>query len=246
MRKVEDLIEEDEGYFGPGTDLAISLAAVFMLMIAIKVSVEQARRGSYEIEAVRANQMRLVDALSSYYGTPREDLGEEHYGILIGKGSVASDPDIDIRNEATLQRLSFGSHVLFAPDRVELLPAGRAVLKVVGEVLSTKLDHVREIHIQGHADRLKSKTYGSNLELASQRAITVYHALTDYGIDPSCAIMSAASFGDYVPVQRTKSEGPYSQERLAKDNDTPGKRRVNRRIEIVLIYRDARSSSRAK
>ena len=243
MKKLEDLLEEDEGYFGPGTDLAISLAAVFMLMIAIKVSVDQARKGSFEIEAIRSNQMRLVDTLSSYYGTARKDLGEEHYGILIQEGSVSSSPDIDIRNEATLQRISFGSHVLFEPDEVDLLPAGQAILKVVSDVISAELDHVREIHIQGHADRFRSKTYRSNLELAAQRAMTVYHTLKDYGIDPSRTIMSATSFGEYVPVQRTRTEGPYSDERLAKDNDAPGERRMNRRIEIVLIYRDARTST---
>jgi flagellar motor protein MotB len=67
--------------------------------------------------------------------------------------------------------------------------------------------------------------------------MTVYQALESSGIDPARSIMSATSFGDYVPVTRSRSDAGYSRARLLADHDQPTKQRLNRRIEVVLIYR---------
>jgi flagellar motor protein MotB len=238
MNKLESLVNEDEGFFGPGTDLAISLVAVLLLMIAIRSSLdEKNRRGQLEIEATLRNQMHLVDALAARYGTQREEIGPDLYGISIRKDSAASGPDIRIQNDATLQRISFSSNVLFQPDEVELSPQGQAVLRIMGEVLRSHIEQIQEIQIQGHADPAPSRRYSSNLELAAYRGMTVFRTLQGAGIDPRSSMMSATTFGEYVPVQRRISGDSYSPQQLLYDNNSVEKRELNRRIEVLLIYR---------
>lgn len=234
--RTEDLLVEDEGYFGPGTDLAVALAAFFMLLIAIRTGLDQTQRGQLEIQALLADQLSVVDTLAGYYGTRRMDLDENTYGISIRQNGPATAPDITIRNDVTLQRISFGSHVLFDSDKAQLLPRGRSVLWVLGRILGQKLDRIQEIQIQGHADLLPSKAYSSNLELASHRAMNVYQTLQEFGIDPVRTIMSATSFGEYVPVHRAL-DPDYSTGKLWAANDDAVEQTLNRRIEILLIYR---------
>lgn len=245
MRRLEEILNEDEGYFGPGTDLAISLAAVLLLMIAIRSSLDDQNRRGLEIESILRNQVRLVDAIAEHYGTQRQEIGSDLYGISIRQGSLRSAPDITIQNDATLQRISFSSNVLFPPDEVKLSQQGQAILQVMGEVLRDQVEHIQEIQIQGHADPATSQRYSSNLVLAAHRAMTVFRSLQDAGIDPRTSMMSATTFGEYVPVQRRISGGPYSPERLAQDNDSSSERELNRRIEILLIYRRLDTSEMA-
>lgn len=240
MRRIESFIGDDQSFFGPGSDLAISLVAVLVFILAIKIGGEQKelrnRQGrQIEIETILAHQMRLVDAIAEHYGTVRRNLAANSYGISIRGNS--SLPDILVQNDVTLQRIRFGSHVLFHSDGIALLPEGKASLAAISEVLVKELDHIKEIQVQGHADSLVTKNYTSNLELAARRAMVVYEALQALGIDPARSIMSATSFGEYVPVQRKSSDRSYSKRQLEIDNSTPQKQRFNRRIEIVLVYR---------
>jgi outer membrane protein OmpA-like peptidoglycan-associated protein len=272
MRRVEEVLGEDEGFFGPGTDLAISLAAVLLLMIAIKSSLdERERRARFELEArlraqtalaeqerksrleigsklhqgqleikeVLDNQAHLVEALAGRYGAPYRTVAPNTYAITLSSTTGEDTPDIVIHNDATLQRISFGSHVLFDGDQIKLLMRGNSMLKELSGVLLAdgRLEHIQEIQIQGHADPEPSHAYSSNLELAAHRAMTVFLTLQAFGIDPRYSMMSATTFGEYVPVQRRFWDGPYSPEQLAADNDSFTERMMNRRIEILLFYR---------
>jgi flagellar motor protein MotB len=245
MSSRDAFLAEDEGFFGPGTDLAISLAAILILVVSIRAHIDnREKHAQLEIESILRNQVRLVDAIASYYRTQKRVLGHESgsekgdlYGIFI-PGSIDSlVPDITFRNDATLQRISFGSHILFEPDEVRLLPQGESILRELGQVLHGEIETIQEIHIQGHADLRRSTKYNSNLELAARRSMTVYLALKDAGINPVHTIMSAASFGEYVPVKRDVTARDYSADRLTQDNDSPHDQLLNRRIEILLNYR---------
>jgi outer membrane protein OmpA-like peptidoglycan-associated protein len=272
MSRSDELLREEDGLFGPGWDLAISLIAVLVLAVAIEaVARRQDQRvaqgqqqslacklgsqadriasletdlsrhqrheheGELEIRAIMASQLRLVGAIANHYGTVPRQLSANVYGITIDAASTL--PDITVRDEATLQRISFGSHVLFKSDDVVLLPEGAAVLQAFSTALQGELDAVKEIGIQGHADLLTPRSFPTNLELAARRAMTVFFALQRFGIDPARSIMSATSFGEFVPVARGSSGEPYSMDRLRLDNASPAQQSLNRRIEIVLIYR---------
>lgn len=285
MKRLADFIGEDEGLFGPGTDLAISLAAILLIMVAIKSSVaeredlarkqleaqiqeltstverekknrlesqaelrtyreivEQERQGQLEIQEVLDNQARFVEELATQHGTWYREISPNTYVIDLNPGIEGTPPDILIENDATLQRISFGSHALFDPDEIKLLAKGHAILRSLSNVLLTggRLARIQEIQIQGHADPTQTRKYESNLDLAARRAITVFNTLKHFGIDPRRSMMSATTFGEYVPVQRRLSGGDYSPEQLAQDNDSPAEMKLNRRIEILLIYRRSR------
>jgi flagellar motor protein MotB len=272
VSRSEDLLREEDGLFGPGWDLAISLIAVLVLAVAFETAVRQRdqrvaqgqlqalasklarqadritgleadvgrhehreHQGQLEIRAIMASQLRLIDALANHYGTSRQQLGPNVYGVTIDAGSTV--PDIMVRNEATLQRISFGSHVLFKSDEAVLLPEGASVLQAFSVALQGELGAVKEIGIQGHADLLAPRSFPTNLELAARRAMTVFFALQQFGVDPTRSIMSATSFGEFVPVARGISGEAYSWDQLRQDNATPEQQSLNRRIEIVLIYR---------
>lgn len=239
MSAREGFLQEEDGFFGPGWDLAIALIAVLLLTLAIEARMRQQewrqkQHGQLEIAAILESQTRLIDSLAAHYGRKPTALGRNVFGIFIRSG--LPEPDIVIHNDATLQRISFRDHVLFRSGEAVLLPEGSAILEDLATVLETELDRVRQIEIEGHADRVPPKA-SSNLDLAARRAMTVYEELKTDGIDPARTIMSASSFGEYVPVQRDRSDATYSLDRLIRDNNSPAKKRLNRRIEVVLLYR---------
>lgn len=146
--------------------------------------------------------------------------------------------EILIRNEATLQRYSFSDRILFEPDRYDLKEEGKSTLRDVGREIKKKLEDIKEIQIQGHADPDPPAYVPSNLHLAALRAIEVYKFLQrSIRIDPARHLMSATSFGEYKPVQRSDSDSTYTPPKLKRHNRTRALKTSNRRIEILLFYR---------
>ncbi len=190
--------------------------------------------GQIDIKEVNKNQMEIVNKIAAKYNRKPLKIAENLYGISIRRRRTH---DIVIQNDVTIQRISFGSHILFDVDKTELKENGKKVLTIVGNIFKGKLGAIQEIQIQGHADPQKSSNFSSNLELAAHRAIEVFKHFQELGIDPTRHIMSATSFGEYKPVQRRYSDMAYNNNRLKRDNNTQKKREKNRRIEVVLIYR---------
>lgn len=244
MRGLGGLTGDDQGFFGPGTDLVLSLVAVLLLVVLVlnssfKQMEANNKRMALDIEAVRKNQLAVVQSIAVTFGTEPVHMTSDSYGIHVDPDG---DPDIVIENSATLQRIRFGSHILFNPDEYELLAGGRTVLENFAQALRVQLDGIEEIQLQGHADIRRTGNYDSNMVLAALRAIEVFNFLQAKGIDPAEHLMSATSFGEYVPVAR-RGHMNYDSYQLAADNDTEEKMALNRRIEIILIYKLAPSQS---
>jgi len=232
MRNVQNfLVEDNNNIFGPGTDLIVSLTAVLIILIAIK------EIGQIDLQKIRKNQMEIINKIATEYNTKADKINDNKYGISTTSSSIKHD--IIINNDVTIQRFTFGSHILFDVNKTELKKNGEKVLTIVGKTFKEKLDVIQEIQIQGHADpQNSSEDPLYNIKLAARRAITVFeHFQYKLGIDPTRHIMSATSFGEYKPVQRKYSDMQYNTSRLEEDNYTDEKREKNRRIEVVLIYR---------
>lgn len=115
--------------------------------------------------------------------------------------------------------------ILFDSGKAEVKPGGLAILQKVIDILKSVND--KAIRIEGHTDNVQisgslARKYPSNWELSAARAINVTRYLQQEGIDPS--MLSAVAYGQFHPVAK---------------NDTDEGRAKNRRIEIILVPKDA-------
>ena len=93
------------------------------------------------------------------------------------------------------------------------------------DILKTVKD--KAIRIEGHTDNKQivgalTKKFPTNWELSAARAINVTRYLQQQGLDP--AVLSAVAYGEFKPVAA---------------NDTDEGRAKNRRIEIILVAKEA-------
>ncbi len=114
--------------------------------------------------------------------------------------------------------INLPNNVLFKSGSANLNPEGKEALTQIAAVLSQFSD--RRFQIEGHTDNMpiKSARFPSNWELSTSRALTVVHLLTDMGV--ASENISAAGFGEFRP---------------RADNETEEGRKLNRRIEIIML-----------
>jgi chemotaxis protein MotB len=114
--------------------------------------------------------------------------------------------------------INLPDNVLFNSASASLNSEGREALSQIGGVLKNFSD--RRFQVEGHTDNvpIKSARFPSNWELSTARALAVVHLLTDMGVTPEN--LSAAGFGEFRP---------------RADNETDEGRKLNRRIEIVML-----------
>lgn len=195
------------------------------------------RLGTVDLDEVRRNQELFIRTLAGEF--PGSRLSENGLKLDIdGDGFY----DISFNHRLARQRITFGGHVLFNPDAIELKTGAAQIVRRLGHALQSVLPQISEVHIEGHADTTPTRLHGSNLNLGAQRAITVFEQLRRSGVSPLRTVMSASSYGEHMPVGRflaleTGSEG-FSDRRLEAENSTDSLKRRNRRIEILLIYSD--------
>jgi len=220
----EDIL--DFNFWPSFSDLMLSLVLILVLVIFLFLSVITA--GTINLKHVKENQMEMVHGIAAAYSMTPKEISPDYFVIPTG---------IMIQNEPTLQRISFTDRILFPQDEHGLSETGKQTLTIIGELIKKQLPVIREIQIQGHADTDKSRLHPSNLDLAALRAIEVFKYLqNEVGIDPAEHLMSATSFGEFKPVQRSDEDLSYNNLMLIKDNRTKSLKDRNRRIELLLFY----------
>ena len=219
--------------------LVLILVIVFVVVAVIPANAPDST-GTDDLAHVNDKQRDMIDAIAAEYGVAPNERKEDYFEIPI-KLEDGRQTAISIQNEPTLQRFSFRDRILFEPDEYVLNEDGKRTLLIVGKEIKSYLDpgYIREIQIQGHADTDRSVRFPSNLHLAAQRAIEVFKFFqAQVLIDPATHLMSATSFGEFKPVQRSIQDS-YSDVKLQKDNSTEELKAQNRRIEILLFYQFA-------
>jgi len=108
--------------------------------------------------------------------------------------------------------------ILFASGSADLGADGRRTLGEVAEVLAEFTD--RSFQVEGHTDDrpISTSQFPSNWELSAARALSVVKVLVAQGVPAEN--LSGAGYGEYHPVAV---------------NETVEGRRLNRRIEIVML-----------
>lgn len=222
----------DFNFWPSFADLMLALVLILVLVLFLVIAIISV--GTVNLSHVERNQDDMIEKIASGYGSKAEKLADHLYGISINQ---SGNYDIVVKNEPALQRITFSDNILFLPDDDQLNETGQRVLLVVGESLKQQLPLVREIQIQGHADTGKTVRFRSNVYLASSRAISVYTFLQHtVGIDPARHLMSANSFGEFKPIQRSEDDNTYGWQKIETNNSSLELKSKNRRIELLLFY----------
>jgi len=105
----------------------------------------------------------------------------------------------------------------FDSGQAQLLPGAGEKIARIAKVLERP---GLEIRVEGHSDNqpIHNQQFRSNWELSTARAMTVLELLVSEGFDPKK--LSASGYGEYRPVA---------------DNATPEGRRMNRRVDLVVV-----------
>lgn len=217
---------------------ADSMLAVALILVIILVFVAQ--HGLVGLPSIRESQQEVVQSIANEYNGGAID--------TLSQGSTQStyvirrkgDPELEIRENLQLQRITFRGNVLFPQNGYQLTKRGRNILGFVGEAIRPRMDSLNQIQIEGHTDTYPTDRYAEgNLELGALRAISVFRFLAEEGgINPARHLMSVTSYGPYKPVDRSPGE-LYNEDKLWEANDDSTERRRNRRIELLLFYEGA-------
>ncbi len=115
--------------------------------------------------------------------------------------------------------ITLASDIFFDSGKANIRKDLYPVLDKVAYILKNKIAD-RNIGIEGHTDNepIKRSGWKSNWELSLARAVNVLHYLEKKGVKPQR--LTAIGYGQYHPIA---------------DNSTPEGRRLNRRVEIVIL-----------
>jgi chemotaxis protein MotB len=131
----------------------------------------------------------------------------------------------EIRNNEMVIRITPEGFVIslrelgfFNSGQAELLPGAGEKIEKIGRILS---QNGLELRVEGHSDDqpIHNAQFRSNWELSTARAMAVLLLLVDHaGFDPKK--ISVVGHAEYRPIA---------------DNSTPDGRRVNRRVDLVVV-----------
>ena len=225
----------DFNFWPSFADLMLILVLILVIVVFVVIAVISA--GTIDLRPVQEKQMEMIHEIAEQYGVEALEPKPGFFVISIPLEN-GDDTEITIHNEPTIQRFSFKDSILFKPEDYKLSTGGEKTLLIVGNQIKTNLDYISEIQIQGHADPTRPSLYTSNLHLAAWRAIEVYRFLQkQVPINPLTHLMSATSFGEFKPVQRSLQDSSYTITKLKAHNKTKELKARNRRMEILLFYR---------
>jgi chemotaxis protein MotB len=123
---------------------------------------------------------------------------------------------VEVRNGLMIVKLP--DNILFDPGKTDLKKEGQEAIQQVTQILNGI--EGRKFQVAGHTDNrpIRAGKFRDNWELSAQRALVVTDLMIKSGMDPRR--LSAAGYADVLPVGT---------------NDTEDGRKMNRRIEIVLV-----------
>jgi len=116
--------------------------------------------------------------------------------------------------------ITFVADVLFDSGKAKIKKEAYSILDKVARVLEENVPQLK-VGVEGHTDNepIKYSGWQSNWELSTARALSILHYLIDEkGISPDR--LSVMGYSEYYPVA---------------SNDTKEGRRLNRRVEVVIL-----------
>ena len=172
----------------------------------------------------RRSDLEKIDSLEKELAELRRTRGvlEDRLSKEINNDQVS----VSMSNRGLV--ITFVAEVLFDSGKAKLKDSASSSLDKVSSILKEEVPNNR-IAIEGHTDNVpitKSK-WASNWELSSHRALSVLDYLVSQGLNPEK--LSATGYGEFQPVA---------------SNDSAAGRQKNRRVEIVIIPKEAKRVGR--
>jgi chemotaxis protein MotB len=133
-------------------------------------------------------------------------------------GQELKNHEVDMRMTPEGFVISLKDLGFFNSGQADLLPGAAGKIQRIAKVLSL---HGLDLRVEGHSDNqpIHTDEFRSNWELSTARAMAVLMLLVDdSGFDPTK--ISVAGYGQYRPIA---------------DNATPEGRRLNRRVDLVVV-----------
>lgn len=156
------------------------------------------------------------------------DIEELRRQLQAAIGSEIKSGQVDMRVTPEGFVVSLRDIGFFNSGQAVLAPGAAEKIERIAKVL---VHQGLEIRVEGHSDDQPIHTFQfrSNWELSTARAMTVLQLLIDQaGLNP--AQVSVAGYGQFRPVA---------------DNATPEGRRMNRRVDLVVVAATSVSSAQA-
>jgi chemotaxis protein MotB len=160
---------------------------------------------------------------TSLANAPANELGHVADEVDAAMASLIEAGQVHVRRHDNWVVVDISSDILFSSGQAQLAAPAMGVLQRLADSLRPFPNSVR---VTGHTDNrpIKTLAFPSNWELSSARAASVVHLFMDRGIAPQR--LSVMGFGEYRPV-------------MANANETG--RNANRRVEVMIMGRDASS-----
>jgi len=185
---------------------------------------DQARAEVDRLETLlnrRGDEYRQLQQRLDRLGAVEQEIRERNriYEEVIGKFKALIDAGrLSVRIDRGRMVIQLPQDILFQSGSATVGQDGRTTLAEVAGVLADLPD--RKFQVEGHTDNVPISTerFPSNWELSTARALSVVRLLVQGGVEP--ASLSGAGYGEFQPV--------------ASNDDAAG-RRLNRRIEIVML-----------
>ena len=214
-------------------DMITLLMAFFIMMYSMSVlNVAKFRQAAISIRSgfggMVKGQGRSVLGTSGVFAVKPSPIEGDTAGVpaqvikhlveYIGKDAAAKGAVLLSEDERGLVITLLGDRLLFDPGRAELKPEAYPILDRIAETLDKTLN---EIGVEGHTCDLppRGSRYPTNWELSTARASNVLRYLVELkGLEAER--FSASGYGSTRPVRPNKNKA---------------NRRMNRRVEIVLL-----------
>jgi chemotaxis protein MotB len=146
------------------------------------------------------------------------DVAQLRQQLETAMGQELKDHEVVMRVTAEGFVVSLNELGFFDSGKAELLPGAAEKIERIAKVLSL---HRLELRVEGNSDDhpIHTPEFRSNWELSTARAMAVMQLLVDdSGLDPRK--ISVLGYGQYRPIA---------------DNATPEGRRINRRVDLVVV-----------
>jgi chemotaxis protein MotB len=169
----------------------------------------------------RGDEAALLRSRLDALGALEREISERNriYEEVIGRfRSLIQGGQLSVSITRGRLAINLPQDILFESGSATIGREGRTTLTEVARVLADIPD--RTFQVEGHTDNVPIATarFPSNWELAAGRALSVVHLLQEQGVRPEN--ISGAAYGEYQPVS---------------GNEEQSGRRLNRRIEIVML-----------